>query len=43
MHEKEKAPLIDEETERLYGMASEDGRLAQGGPTTGNDSESDNA
>lgn len=40
-HEKERAPLIGEETERLYGMASEDGRLTQAGPITGSDNESD--
>jgi sodium/hydrogen antiporter len=38
---KERAPLIGEETDRLYGMASEDGRLAQGVPTAGSDSEGD--
>lgn len=43
MHEKESAPLIGEETEHLYGMASDDGRLAHGGPTTGTDNKSDNA
>jgi hypothetical protein len=40
-HEKEKAPLIGEETERLFGMASEDGRLTPAGPMTGSDNESD--
>jgi sodium/hydrogen antiporter len=42
-HEKERAPLVGEETERLYGMAEEDGRLTQSGPTAGSDSESDSA
>jgi NhaP-type Na+/H+ or K+/H+ antiporter len=37
---KERAPLIGEETDRLYGMAEENGRLTQGGATTTSDSES---
>jgi NhaP-type Na+/H+ or K+/H+ antiporter len=40
-HVKERAPLIGEETERLYGMAEEDGRLTQSGPATGSDSNDD--
>jgi len=29
-HEKERAPLMGQETDRLYGMAPENGRLAHG-------------
>lgn len=39
--EKERAPLIGHETDRLYGMASENGRL--GGAPHGSDSDSDEA
>ncbi len=39
--EKERAPLIGEETDRLYGMAGENDRITQGGSTTRSDSESD--
>lgn len=41
-HEKERAPLIGEETERLYGMASEDGVGNEGGSTLSSENESDN-
>ena len=40
-HQKERAPLLGGETDRLYGMADEDARPTQGGATAGSDSESD--
>jgi hypothetical protein len=40
-HEKERARLIGEETDRLYGMAGEDGRLIEDGVYVGNDSDSE--
>ena len=36
----ERAPLLGGETDRLYGMAGEDGRLTQARATAGNDSDS---